>query len=129
MIRQLRGTALTILKRCGSFSLVKESRWRQQKLLILCYHGVSVEDEEQWRPSLYMSPRQLERRLEILREGEYTVLPLAEALERLYRKDLPPRSVALTFDDGGYDFYKQAWPRLRQHRFHATVYLTSYYGD
>ncbi|MGD1077526.1 MAG: polysaccharide deacetylase family protein [Candidatus Sulfotelmatobacter sp.] len=129
MIKQLRRAALTILKSCGAFNLVKDSRWRQQKLLILCYHGVSLEDEDQWRPFLYMRPQQLERRLDILREGKYTVLPLAEALERLYRKDLPPRSVALTFDDGGYDFYKQAWPRLRRYGFQATVYLTTYYSE
>jgi peptidoglycan/xylan/chitin deacetylase (PgdA/CDA1 family) len=129
MIRQLRGVALTILKGGGAFSLVKESRWRQQKLLILCNHGVSLEDEEKWRPSLYMSARQLERRLDIIREGNYTVLPLAEGLERLYRKDLPRRSVALTFDDGGYDFYKQAWPLLQHYGFPATVYLSTYYSE
>jgi peptidoglycan/xylan/chitin deacetylase (PgdA/CDA1 family) len=128
MKRQLRRAALTILKGCGVFSLVKDSVWRQQRLLILCYHGVALEDENQWRPLLYMSPGQLERRLEILRDGEYTILPLAEGIERLYRKDLPPRSVAITFDDGNYDFYQRAWPRLKQYGFPATVYLTTYYS-
>jgi peptidoglycan/xylan/chitin deacetylase (PgdA/CDA1 family) len=129
MKRQLRRAALTILKSCGAFDLVKESAWRQQRLLILCYHGVSLEDENQWRPFLYMSPEELERRLDILRDGKYAVLPLAEGLERLYRRDLPLRSVALTFDDGNYDFYKQAWPRLKQYGFQATVYLTTYYSE
>jgi peptidoglycan/xylan/chitin deacetylase (PgdA/CDA1 family) len=129
MKRQLRHAALTILKNFGALSLVKDSAWRQQRLLILCYHGVALEDENQWRPFLYMSPRQLERRLEILRDGKYAVLPLAEGIERLYRKDLPPRSVAITFDDGDHDFYKQAWPRLKQHGFPATVYLTTYYSE
>jgi peptidoglycan/xylan/chitin deacetylase (PgdA/CDA1 family) len=129
MVTQLRRAALTILKRGGAFRLLKDSRWRQQKLLILCYHGVALEDEDQWRPLLYMSCKRLERRLDILREGKYTVLPLAEGLERLYRKDLPPRSVALTFDDGGYDFYKQNWPLLKQYGFPATVYLTTYYSE
>jgi peptidoglycan/xylan/chitin deacetylase (PgdA/CDA1 family) len=129
MKRQLRHAALTILKSFGAFSLVQDSAWRQQRLLILCYHGVSLEDENQWRPFLYMRPEQLERRLEILQDGKYAILPLAEGLERLYRKDLPPRSVALTFDDGNYDFYKQAWPRLKQYGFPATVYLTTYYSE
>lgn len=117
-----------MLKGCGAFHLVQGSDWRRQRLLILCFHGISLADEHEWRPYLYIRPEQLERRLEILRRGNYAVLPLAEALERLYRNDLPERSVALTFDDGGYDFYQQAYPRLKQAGFPVTVYLTTYYN-
>jgi peptidoglycan/xylan/chitin deacetylase (PgdA/CDA1 family) len=126
--RSLRRTALTMLKGCGAFHLVQGSDWRRQRLLILCFHGISLGDEHEWRPYLYIRPKQLDRRLEILRRGKYSVLPLAEALERLYRKDLPERSVALTFDDGGYDFYRQAYPRLKQAGLPVTVYLTTYYN-
>lgn len=129
MKRQLRRAALTILKSSGAFHLITNSAWRRRKLLILCYHGIALEDENQWRPFLYISPQHLERRLEILRDGKYAVLPLAQALERLRTNDLPPRSVALTFDDGTYDFYKLAWPRLKQYGFPATVYLTTYYSE
>ena len=127
--RSLRRTAMTMLKSCGAFHLVQSSDWRRQRLMILCYHGVSLEDEHAWRPFLFIRPDQLERRLEILRRGKYSVLPLGEALERLYRKDLPPRSVVITFDDGTYDFYREAYPRVRQCGFPVTVYLTTYYSD
>jgi peptidoglycan/xylan/chitin deacetylase (PgdA/CDA1 family) len=129
MRKLLRRVALGTLKSCGAFSIARESSWRRQRLLILCYHGISLDDEHQWRPFLYISPLQLDRRLEILRDGKYNVLPLALALERLYRGDLPPRSVALTFDDGTYDFSAQAYPRLQKHGFPVTVYLTTYYSD
>lgn len=129
MKRFLRRAALGALKSCGAFNLVCESAWRRQRLLILCYHGVALEDEDQWKPWLFIRPQVLERRLEILHREKYAVLPLGEGLERLYRNDLPPRSVALTFDDGGYDFYKQANPRLQRHDFPVTVYLTSYYSE
>lgn len=125
----LRRTALTVLKGCGAFHLVQGSDWRRRRLLILCYHGISLADEHEWRPYLYIRPQQMERRLEILRRGNYAVLPLGEALDRLYRNDLPPRSVALTFDDGTYDFYRQAHPRIQQFGFPVTVYLTTYYSD
>jgi peptidoglycan/xylan/chitin deacetylase (PgdA/CDA1 family) len=117
-----------MLKSCGTFQLVQGSGWRRQRLLILCFHGISLDDEHEWRPYLYIRPQQLERRIEILQRGKYAILPLAEALERLYRKDLPERSVALTFDDGGYDFYSQAYPRLKQAGVPVTVYLTTYYN-
>jgi peptidoglycan/xylan/chitin deacetylase (PgdA/CDA1 family) len=125
--RFLRNGALTALKTSGAFHLVRGSDWRRQRLLILCYHGIALDDEYQWNPALYLRPEQLERRLAILRKGRYTVLPLAEALERLYRKDLPPCSAAITFDDGTYDFYRQAYQRLREFEFPVTVYLSTYY--
>jgi len=127
--RQLRRAALATLKGGGAFGLIRDSAWRRRRLLILCFHGVALDDEDQWRPYLYISPQQLERRLEILRRENCAVLPLAEALERLYKRDLPPCSVALTFDDGQYDFYRQASPRLKQSGFPATVYLTTYYSE
>lgn len=129
MKRHLRHAALTVLKNGGAFRRIKNGMWRRQRLLILCYHGIALDDEHLWQPHLYMSPQQWEQRLAILREGKYAVLPLAEALERLFRKDLPPGSVALTFDDGGYDFYRQAWPRLKQYDLPATVYQTTYYSE
>ena len=43
-----------------------------------------------------------------------TVLPLDDAVRRLYADDLPPRSVVLTFDDGYVDFERQAYPLLRR---------------
>jgi len=129
MRRQLRSAALSTLRRSGVFGIVRESAWRKNRLLILCYHGVALDDEDRWRPSLYVSPQMLERRLEILQRGNYSVLPLAEALERLYKNDLPARSVALTFDDGTYDFYAQAYPLLKRFGFPVTVYLTTYYSE
>src|SRR5579863_2423205 len=100
MRKILRRAALTTLRRAGVFDLVENSAWRRQRLLILCYHGISQEDEHEWWPGLFVSPQHFERRMNILRKKQCTVLPLGDALERLYRKDLPARSVALTFDDG-----------------------------
>ena len=37
--------------------------------------------------------------------------------------------MVITFDDGTYDFYKQAWPLLQRYNFPATVYQTTYYSD
>jgi peptidoglycan/xylan/chitin deacetylase (PgdA/CDA1 family) len=103
------------------------SRWRQERLLILCYHGTSLADEHLWRPYLFIHPDKLQKRLESLKKGRFSVLPLAEALQRLQAGNLPPRSIVLTFDDGLYDFYWQAFPLLKHYGFPATVYQTTYY--
>lgn len=128
VMRSLKLAGLRLLCDGGMFELVANSRWRQQRLLILCYHGTSLEDEHLWRPGLYMSRQRLSERFSFLRQRHYTVLPLGEALEQLRAQTLPTRSVALTFDDGTYDFYRQAYPLLEEFGFPATVYLTTYYS-
>jgi len=115
--------------RLGLLSNVRDSAWRQRRLLILCYHSISIDDEHEWSGAYSMSPALLESRFRMLRDGGYNVLPLADAVRRLYEGTLPPRSVVLTFDDGMFDFHARAWPLLQEFGFPATVYLTTYYSD
>jgi peptidoglycan/xylan/chitin deacetylase (PgdA/CDA1 family) len=129
MLRNFKLATLRALKTSGVFDLVAASRWRQNRLLILCYHGTALEDEHQWRPALYLDPRVLEQRFEMLKQGGYAVLALGEGLQRLQAGTLPPRSVVITFDDGTYDFYSRAYPLLKQYGFPVAVYQTTYYMD
>ena len=129
MLRPIRRGILHLQRSSGVFRLVADSDWRRNRLLILCYHGISRSDEHVWRPTLYMQPGVLRQRLEILKQGRYNVLPLGEGLQLLRAGNLPSRSVAITFDDGGFDFYSAAFPVIRDFGFPVTVYLTSYYSN
>jgi peptidoglycan/xylan/chitin deacetylase (PgdA/CDA1 family) len=111
----------------GGFRYVAGSTWRRRRLSILCYHGVSLQDEHEWRGGLFVTPAFLRRRFEILRDSGYLVLPLGEAVRSLRGGTLPPRSVALTFDDGFHNFYAAAVPLLEEFGFPATNYVSSYY--
>jgi len=128
MLKKLKQTTLSTLKTSGVFRLAENSGWRHSRLLILAYHGISLDDEHRWDPSLYMNPATFRRRMELLRDSKCNVLPLGEAIRSLYAQDLPERSVALTFDDGNFDFYKEAQPILREFGFPVTVYLTTFYS-
>ena len=125
MTRRLKGIGLAALRSVGVYKLVGKTAWRRQRLLILCYHGVSLDDEHVWNPQLFMSPEQFDRRLALLVRSGCTVLLLEEALKRLHRDSLPARAVCLTFDDGFFNFVTQVQPRLRRYGLPATVYLTT----
>lgn len=127
MLRSLKRLVFRTADTVGATALIRDSAWRRQRLLILCYHGISIADEHEWSPTLYMSPERFRERLARLRDGGYNVLPLGEAVRRLYDGTLPPRAVAITFDDGTYDFTARALPILAEFGFPATVYLTTYY--
>jgi peptidoglycan/xylan/chitin deacetylase (PgdA/CDA1 family) len=127
-VRRIVSQALwSAARAAGLFSLSANSRRRRERLLILCYHGIALDDEEQWMGHLYMSRARFERRLELLRSLGANVLPLGEAVERLQKRSLPPRSVAITFDDGFVDFHVHALPLLRKFGCPSTVYLTTHY--
>jgi peptidoglycan/xylan/chitin deacetylase (PgdA/CDA1 family) len=125
MIAALKQSSFSVSKQLGLTGLVAHSEWRRRRLLILCYHGIALEDEHRWDPQLYVPAAHLDRRLALLKRNDCTILPLNEAIQRLYRGDLPKRAVALTFDDGYYDFMARAWPLLQAYDAPATVYLTT----
>jgi peptidoglycan/xylan/chitin deacetylase (PgdA/CDA1 family) len=127
MLKKLKQATLKSLKTTGVSSLVQASRWRRQRLLILAYHGISLDDEHLWNGSQYISPEVFRTRLQSLKKSGCSVLPLSEAIDRLYAMDLPPKSVVITFDDGTYDFDLRAFPLLQEFGFPATLYLTTFY--
>lgn len=128
VLKSLKRSTLAAAHSTGTMSFARESKWRGRRLLILGYHGVSTDDEHEWDGALYMPPSLIRQRFEALRSGRYQVLSLGEAIARLYGGSLPPRAVAITFDDGAYDFFTHARPLLEEFGFAATVYLTTYYS-
>lgn len=125
--RHLRHSVLSGLRAVDGFNRIAASGWRRRRLLILCYHGVSLLDEHESYRELFVTPAFLRRRFEILRSGGYTVLPLGEAVRHLRCGTLPPRSVVLTFDDGFYNFLAAAVPLLEEFAYPATNYVSTYY--
>lgn len=123
MVAQLKRFIFRLSERLGLMSRIGDSRWRRHRLLVVCYHGVSVADEHEWDPELYISSETLGRHLDLLKRHRCCVLPLGEAVHRLYAGTLPPRSIALTFDDGFLDFKTRAWPAVSARGFPATVYM------
>jgi peptidoglycan/xylan/chitin deacetylase (PgdA/CDA1 family) len=113
----------------GVNAALNRSRWRHDRLLILCYHGFALRDEHDWDPELYVSPNHFRRRLQYLRDHRFNVLRLGDAVRRLQAGELPERSLVLTVDDGLYDFAAVAYPLLQEFACPATVYVATYYVE
>jgi peptidoglycan/xylan/chitin deacetylase (PgdA/CDA1 family) len=111
----------------GVSSLVRSTRWRQSRLMILGYHGISRADEHEWNPELYMTADFLRERLRLLRTRGYSIIPLETALRQLHDRTLPRAAVSITFDDGSFDFAERALPVLEEFNVPTTLYLTTYY--
>lgn len=103
--------------------------WRDQRLLILCYHGLGTGDESEWNGDLFLRASTFTERMESLRRHNCNVLSLDKAIDALFRSSLPKRAVVITFDDGFANFHSHALPILRKYNFPATVYLSSYYAE
>ena len=128
MLKGAKLTALWAARSVGGCAALRGSRWRRERLLILCYHGISLADEHCWNPELFIPGHLFEERLAAISEQGYNALPLNDALNRLYAGELPPQSLCLTFDDGFHDFAAVAYPLLKKYGIPATVYLTSFYS-
>jgi peptidoglycan/xylan/chitin deacetylase (PgdA/CDA1 family) len=103
------------------FSLISGSCKQVWSVSILCYHSIDVS----WRSRLVVSPADFADHAGWLARHR-SVVPLHEAVRQLDRSGrLPPRTAALTFDDGYAALHEHAFPELLRHRLPATVFLVA----
>lgn len=127
--RVAKGSAIRVLTAARVDQTASHRAWRNQRLLILGYHGVSVENEHEWNPRLFMRAATFRERMETLKSMGASVLRLSDAIQRLQRGTLPPLATAITFDDGYANFSSRALPILQELELPATLYLTSWYSQ
>lgn len=98
-------------------------RLRRGRLTIIMFHGIEIEPAS---PSCWhvLDLDTYRRQLNYVRK-HFTVLPLEEALERLYAGTLPKHAAALTFDDGTQNLLTHAAPVLRELGLPAAVFLAT----
>jgi peptidoglycan/xylan/chitin deacetylase (PgdA/CDA1 family) len=114
------------------FSLLQKLRiirlaawWNRQRVVILCYHGVTERSERHPndRSGLHIRAHRFEAQLNYLRR-HYHVISLPEFVEaRKNNVPLPDYSVVLTFDDGYRNFLTSALPRLVARNMSVSIFL------
>jgi peptidoglycan/xylan/chitin deacetylase (PgdA/CDA1 family) len=118
-VRQVSRWTAALLKQGASILSAGSGR---HSLLVLLYHRVlPVAD-----PLLPEEPdlATFTAQMDILR-AICNVLPLTEAVDRLYRRSLPPRAACITFDDGYLNNLTYAVPALVTRKLPATIFVAA----
>ena len=100
--------------------------------VVLLYHGVYADGldlEGRNSSGKHISAGEFDRHMAVVARDWNVVSMLDIAAAHLGKATLPPRSVAVTIDDGLADVYHNAWPALRRHGLRATFYLTTGFVD
>lgn len=91
---------------------------------ILLYHSIS-DDPAPWIAPYAVSPTTFAQHLELAAESGRTALTVSELITALSgRAPLPPRPLAITFDDGFADFIGAA-ETMAAHHLSSTLYVTT----
>jgi len=86
------------------------------------YHMVSehLEKDKSKFNRLRVKPEEFEKQLKWLKDNNWTSFTLSELVSL---KEIPQKSVVITFDDGYEDNFKNAYPLLKKYGFKATIYI------
>lgn len=92
---------------------------------ILMYHHIDNQPG-----GLYIRTDIFENQMNYLVQKGYQTKTLSEIIQAVQSKiPLPPKSIAITFDDGYRDFYTQAYPILKSLNLKATVFVVTQLMD
>jgi len=92
---------------------------RRKGALILMYHSIANNDV-----FFTVELEMFEKQMNYLKNNNYNVIKLSDLVDILeYSKEIPKKTVILTFDDGYQDNYNNAFPILKKYNFPASIFL------
>ena len=88
---------------------------------VLMYHMISehLEKDKSKFNRLRVKPEKFEKQLKWLKNNNWRSFTLSELVSL---KEIPQKSVVITFDDGYEDNFTNAFPLLKKYNFKATIY-------
>lgn len=112
---------MRFIETCGGF---KALQWYNRTTpLVLMYHRIID------KPFIYgLSPLEFEKQIAYITK-RFRVVSIDTLVEEIKQGAVKPYTIALTFDDGHYDFYENAWPILKKYNVPASLYITTAFVD
>jgi peptidoglycan/xylan/chitin deacetylase (PgdA/CDA1 family) len=105
---------------------------RTVRVPILMYHYIRIPPEgaDEYGVDLSVSPDAFRAQMEYLVANGYTTVDLYDiTLAIVNQRELPPKPVVITVDDGYRDFYDSAFPVLKELGLKATLFVITDYVD
>jgi peptidoglycan/xylan/chitin deacetylase (PgdA/CDA1 family) len=96
------------------------------------YHYVSEppEDADEYRVDLSVTPEDFQAQLQYLVDNGYETIDLYDlSLAIVNKRELPPKPVIITLDDGYRDNYENAFPILKEMGLTATFFIVTDFID
>lgn len=90
---------------------------------VLMYHSFNPNDEAN---SLYVLPSVFQKQMKFLARHNYNVVAPDKVIAYMKKEEkMPSKTVAITADDGFHNFYKYAYPVLKQYNLKATIFVVT----
>jgi peptidoglycan/xylan/chitin deacetylase (PgdA/CDA1 family) len=87
---------------------------------IIMYHKI---DGNSATSRLSVSPESFKAQMNFLKHRRYNVVKLEDLAEMIRKNKLPPKTIAITFDDGYEDNYLNAYPVLKELGLPAVIFI------
>lgn len=104
---------------------MQTSRKKVRKIPILLYHHVN-ERENVDKVRFSIEPVEFEKQMKWLSNKGYQTISISEMVS-YYTKELsiPDKPICISFDDGYYDNFSNAFPILKKYQFYATIFIST----
>lgn len=106
------------------FEIWKFNNIKQKQVAVLVYHNIVQSEEEKKKDPDTLTNIEFEEQIKYLKDNGYASISLDELYDwKEGKKDIPEKSVVITFDDGFYSFKYLAQPILEKYNFKAACFL------
>lgn len=109
-------------------SSIKDNKGSMKKaggsVPVIMYHSVSNANASSSFASIRMTKSNFKNEMQYLKDNSYHTLTMDELYDYIVNnKEIPEKSVMITFDDGYEDNYTDVYPILKEYGFKATIFV------
>lgn len=93
---------------------------KNASVIVLCYHNI----DDKGSRALTISIEEFEKQMQALKDNGFSVIGMQDFLAfRRGEKNIPPKCVIITLDDGWNSAYENAWPILKKYGYPFTLFI------